>query len=84
MPAQEKTQEHDFNLSCTYVGAQQDQLYINPLSSSSAHLKKFHFVGLFMAKAILESAARGRYVCVPVPLHACVSVCAYLFVHARV
>jgi len=44
----------------TRAGAQKDQLYVNPLSSSSAHLRKFHFVGLFMAKAIIESAARGR------------------------
>jgi hypothetical protein len=42
------------------VGSQKNQMYISPLSNSPSHLKKFHFVGLFMAKAILESAARSR------------------------
>lgn len=42
------------------AGPQRNQLYVNPLSSTPSHLKKFHFVGLFMAKAILESAARGK------------------------
>ncbi len=42
------------------AGPQKNQLYINPLSGAPTHLKKFHFVGLFMAKAILESSARGR------------------------
>ncbi|EFJ44240.1 hypothetical protein VOLCADRAFT_82866 [Volvox carteri f. nagariensis] len=42
------------------AGPQRNQLYVTPTSSSPAHLKKFAFVGLFMAKAILESAARGK------------------------
>lgn len=41
------------------TGPQSNQLYINPLSATPSHLKKFQFVGLLMAKAILESAARG-------------------------
>ena len=41
-------------------GPQKNQLYISPLSNTPSHLKKFQFVGLFMAKAILESSARGR------------------------
>lgn len=36
------------------------QLYVTPTSSSPAHLKKFAFVGLFMAKALIETAARGK------------------------
>ena len=39
-------------------GPQKNQLYINPLSSTPSHLRKFQFVGMFMAKAILETAAR--------------------------
>lgn len=42
------------------AGPQKNQLYINPLSNTPSHLKKFQFVGLFMAKAILETAARGK------------------------
>ncbi|KAL6764531.1 hypothetical protein V8C86DRAFT_1783030 [Haematococcus lacustris] len=42
------------------AGPQRNQLYINPLSSTPPHLRKFQFVGLFMAKAILESSARGK------------------------
>ncbi|KAG2432997.1 hypothetical protein HXX76_008725 [Chlamydomonas incerta] len=42
------------------AGPQRNQLYVTPTSSSPAHLKKFAFVGLFMAKAIVESAARGK------------------------
>ncbi len=42
------------------VGAQKNSLYINPMSSSPSHLKRFHFVGLFMAKALLETAARTK------------------------
>jgi hypothetical protein len=49
------------NLSHLFsAGPQRNQLYINPLSSTPTHLKKFQFVGLFMAKAILESSARGK------------------------
>lgn len=43
-----------------HVGNQQQQLYINPLSNSPSHLKRFQFVGMFMAKALLETAARGK------------------------
>ena len=32
------------------AGPQKNQLYINPLSSTPSHLKKFHFLGMFMAK----------------------------------
>ena len=32
------------------VGPQKNQLYISPLSNTPSHLKKFQFVGLFMAK----------------------------------
>jgi E3 ubiquitin-protein ligase HUWE1 len=42
------------------VGAQKNSLYINPMSASPSHLKRFHFVGLFMAKALLETAARTK------------------------
>lgn len=42
------------------AGPAGQQLYIHPLASSPSHLKKFSFVGLFMAKALLESAARGK------------------------
>ncbi len=42
------------------VGPQKNQLYISPLSNTPSHLKKFQFVGMFMAKAILESAARSK------------------------
>eukprot|EP00798_Chlamydomonas_sp_ICE-L_P005097 gene5097-34897_t len=42
------------------AGPQKNQLYINPVSSTPSHLRKFQFVGMFMAKAILESAARGK------------------------
>ncbi|KAJ9531877.1 hypothetical protein QJQ45_022018 [Haematococcus lacustris] len=42
------------------AGGVRNQLYINPLSSTPPHLRKFQFVGLFMAKAILESSARGK------------------------
>jgi E3 ubiquitin-protein ligase HUWE1 len=41
-------------------GPAANQLYVNPLSSSPSHLKRFHFVGSFMAKALLESAARAK------------------------
>jgi E3 ubiquitin-protein ligase HUWE1 len=39
-------------------GSGASQLYINPLATSAAHLKKYHFIGSFMAKALMESAAR--------------------------
>jgi protein-L-isoaspartate O-methyltransferase len=41
-------------------GPAANQLYVNPLSSSPSHLKRFQFVGAFMAKALLESAARAK------------------------
>ena len=41
-------------------GPAANQLYVNPLSSSPSHLKRFHFVGMFMAKALLESSARAK------------------------
>ncbi|WIA29279.1 hypothetical protein OEZ86_011784 [Tetradesmus obliquus] len=41
-------------------GPIRNQLYINPLSNSASHLKRFHFVGMLMAKALLETAARGK------------------------
>ncbi|KAI8465955.1 MAG: hypothetical protein J3K34DRAFT_371153 [Monoraphidium minutum] len=41
-------------------GPAANQLYVNPMSSSPSHLKRFHFVGSFMAKALLESAARAK------------------------
>lgn len=41
-------------------GPSRNQLYINPLSNSPSHLKRFHFVGMLMAKALLETAARGK------------------------
>ncbi len=42
------------------VGAQKNSLYINPMSNSPSHLKRFTFVGMFMAKALLETAARTK------------------------
>lgn len=53
------------------AGPQKNQLYINPLSSSPSHLKKFAFVGLFMAKAILETAARKELG----PIALCLNFC---------
>lgn len=50
------------------AGATCNQLYIHPLASSPSHLKKFHFVGLFMAKAILESAKELGPVSLNLPL----------------
>ncbi|KAF6266504.1 hypothetical protein COO60DRAFT_1265623 [Scenedesmus sp. NREL 46B-D3] len=41
-------------------GPIRNQLYINPLSNTASHLKRFHFVGMLMAKALLETAARGK------------------------
>jgi hypothetical protein len=41
-------------------GPAANQLYVNPLSSSPSHLKRCHFVGAFMAKALLESSARAK------------------------
>lgn len=41
-------------------GPNRNQLYINPMSNSPSHLKRFHFVGMLMAKALLETAARGK------------------------
>lgn len=41
-------------------GPNHNQLYINPLSNTASHLKRFHFVGMLMAKALLETAARGK------------------------
>jgi hypothetical protein len=41
-------------------GPSRSQLYINPLSNSPSHLKRFHFVGTFMGKALVETAARGK------------------------
>lgn len=35
------------------VGGSRNQLYLNPLSNSPSHLKRFHFVGMFMAKVRL-------------------------------
>jgi len=32
------------------VGPQKNQLYVSPLSNTPSHLKKFQFVGMFMAK----------------------------------
>ncbi|KAF8073005.1 E3 ubiquitin-protein ligase TOM1-like [Scenedesmus sp. PABB004] len=41
-------------------GPVRDQLYLNPLSNTASHLKRFHFVGMLMGKALLETAARGK------------------------
>lgn len=41
-------------------GPIRNELYINPLSNTASHLKRFHFVGMLMAKALLETAARGK------------------------
>lgn len=41
-------------------GPNRNQLYVNPLSNTPSHLKRFHFVGMLMAKALLETAARGK------------------------
>lgn len=41
-------------------GPIRSELYINPLSNTPSHLKRFHFVGMLMAKALLETAARGK------------------------
>jgi E3 ubiquitin-protein ligase HUWE1 len=41
-------------------GPGSNQLYVNPLSASPSHLKRYSFVGSFMAKALLESSARAK------------------------
>ena len=41
------------------AGPQKNQLYLNPLSNTPSHLKKFQFVGLFMAKVRGGGSGRG-------------------------